>query len=94
MQMAKLAVLGMTLALAACSTPQQRAERAQAEMAELMTIYGPACSRLGYAPNSDQWRQCVLQLSTREELRQVGPAYYGGVGSRYWRGGGYWGPYW
>lgn len=93
MQMAKLAVFGMTAALAACSTPQQRAERAQAEMAEQMTIYGPACARLGYAPNSDEWRQCVLQLSTREELRQASPPYYGGWGPRYWRGG-YWGPYW
>lgn len=94
MQMAKCAVVAMTLALAACSTPQQRAERMQSEMAELMTIYGPACARLGYAQNSDQWRHCVLQLSTREELRQVGPSYYGGWGPRYWRGGGYWGPYW
>lgn len=93
MRMAKYAVLAMTLGLAACSTPQQRAERMQAEMAELMTIYGPACSRLGYAQNSDQWRHCVLQLSTREELRQA-PSYYGGWGARHWRGGGYWGPYW
>lgn len=91
---AKIAVLGATLALAACSTPQQRAERIQAEMAELMTIYGPACSRLGYTPNSDQWRTCVLQLSTREEMRNYGPSYYGGVGARHWRLGGYWGPYW
>lgn len=93
MHIAKIAVVGMTMALAACSTPQQRAERVQAEMAELMTIYGPACTRLGYAPNSDPWRTCVLQLSTREELRQNGPSYYGGFGGRYWRGG-YWGPYW
>ncbi len=92
MQMAKCAVVAMTLMLAACSTPQQRAERMQAEMAELMTVYGPACSRLGYAQNSDQWRQCVLALSTREELRQA-PSYYGGFGPRHWRGG-YWGPYW
>ena len=94
MQMAKYAVVAMTLTLAACSTPQQRAERMQAEMAELMTIYGPACSRLGYAQNSDQWRHCVLQLSTREELRHTGPSYYGGFGPRHWRAGGYWGPYW
>lgn len=93
MQMAKYAVLAMSLGLAACSTPQQRAERMQAEMAEAMTIYGPACSRLGYAQNSDQWRDCVLDLSTREELRHSGPSYYGGWGPRYWRGG-YWGPYW
>ncbi|MGH8856007.1 MAG: hypothetical protein ACREWI_17225, partial [Telluria sp.] len=96
MKMSKLAVLAMALALAACTTPQQRAERLQAEMAELMAMYGPACSRLGYAANSDPWRECVLQLSTREELRYIGngPSYYGGFGSRRFRAGGYWGPYW
>ena len=93
MHLSKVAVLAATLALAACSTPQQRAERLQAEMAELMVIYGPACSRLGYAQNSDQWRECVLQLSTREELRNLntGPSYYGGFGGRRWHGGGMWG---
>ncbi len=96
MRRATIPVLALTLALAACTTPQQRAERMQAEMAQMMVIYGPACSGLGYAPNSDPWRQCVLQLSTREELRQIGnsPSFYGGIGSRHWRGGGYWGPYW
>ena len=92
MRISRISVLAMTLALAACSTPQQRAERAQAEMAEQMTVYGPACSRLGYAQNSDQWRQCVLQLSTREELRYTN-SYYAGWHSYPWRGAGYWGPY-
>ena len=87
-------LLVLPLLLAACSTPQQRAERLQAEMAELMAIYGPACTRLGYAPNSDPWRECVLQLSTRDEVRRYGPSYYGGYGPRGWRGGGFWGPYW
>ena len=96
MQISKCLVLAATLALAACTTPQQRAERLQAEMAELIAIYGPACDRLGYAQNSDPWRECVLQLSTREELRQIGtgPGYYGHFGRRHWGAGGYWGPYW
>lgn len=95
MRLSHVSVLALTLGLAACTTPQQRAERQQAEMAELMTIYGPACLRLGYAQNSDPWRACVLQLSTREELRYMGsgPSYYGGFGRRHWHGG-YWGPYW
>lgn len=94
MQMAKYAVVAMALGLAGCSTPMQRAERMQAEMAEAMAIYGPACTRLGYAMDTDQWRDCVLQLSTREEMERSGPSYYGAWGPRPWRFGGYWGPYW
>lgn len=77
--------------LAACATPQERAARAQADMEQTMAIYGPACARLGYALNSDQWRACVLQLSTKEDLERYSyPTYYGGFGR--WHGG--WGPYW
>ncbi|MGG7603202.1 hypothetical protein [Massilia sp. BKSP1R2A-1] len=94
MRIRALPILVLPLLLAACSTPQQRAERLQAEMADLMAIYGPACTRLGYAPNSDPWRECVLQLSTRDEVRRYGPSYHGGYGPRGWRGGGFWGPYW
>jgi len=86
----------VALLATACTTPQERAARMQAEMSQLITIYGPACAQLGYAANSDQWRQCVIQLSTREELQRMGNAssYYGGWGPGGWRAGGYWGPYW
>lgn len=81
---------------AGCSTPADRAARMQAEMSQLIVIYGPACTQLGYAANSDPWRQCVLQLSTREELQRMGAGAgaYGSWGSGHWRGGGYWGPRW
>ena len=92
MRIRSLPILALPFLLAACATPQQRAERMQAEMAEAMVTYGPACSHLGYTPNSDPWRECVLQLSTRDEVRRYGPSYYGGYGPRGWRGGGFWGP--
>lgn len=78
------------------STPQERVARMQADMEQQIVVYGPACARLGYGANTDPWRQCVLQLSMREELRRLGDAspYHGGWGSPYWRGAGYWGPYW
>jgi hypothetical protein len=82
--------------LSACATsPEERAARMQADMAQMITVYGPACVRLGYTAESDAWRNCVLQLSTKDELRRLGntPSYYGGWGPR-WRGAGYWGPYW
>lgn len=86
---------GVALLLSACATPQDRAARMQADMARLITVFGPACVQLGYPANTDPWRQCVLQLSTREELQRLGSAapHYGRWGPPYWRGG-YWGPYW
>jgi len=88
------AAIGLALLAAACSTPQEKSARAQSEMAELMNIYGPACSQLGYSANTDPWRECVLHLGTREELQRVGngAGAYGAWGPRY--RGGYWGPYW
>jgi outer membrane PBP1 activator LpoA protein len=86
--------LSLTLAallLAACSTPQERAAYMQAQADEMVTVYGPACVRLGYAPNTDQWRACVINLSTKEDLRNYlsYPSYYG---PGYWHNG-YWGAY-
>jgi hypothetical protein len=86
----------LALAGAACSTtPQERAAQKQAEAQNMMTVYGPACSRLGYALNSDAWRNCIVSLSTKDDLQRYGPGpgYYPGWGP-YWHGGGYWGPYW
>lgn len=85
------AVLFLAFGAAACSTPQERAARKQAEMESLMQIYGPACSRLGYAVDSDPWRSCILNLSTKDELQRYGPGP--GWGPGYW-GGGYWSRRW
>jgi hypothetical protein len=82
------------MVLAGCTTPQQQAAKMRAEMDRMMQVYGPACSKLGYATNSDQWRGCVLQLSAKEEMERYGhPSYYAGYGSRYWGLGGRWMPY-
>ena len=87
------AALAACLLLAACATPQEQAARAQAQVEQMMAVYGPACSRLGYARGSDAWRGCVLQLSMKDDLQRYGfdgPGPYG----PYWGPGG-WGPgYW
>lgn len=84
------------LMLAACTTPQEKAAAAQADMDRMMFVYGPACAKLGYPANSDQWRSCILQLSTKDDMqRYYGyPSYSLGYGHSHWRGAGYWGPYW
>ena len=62
------AVLGLA-GLAACATPEQRAAQVQADVERMIVTYGPGCERLGYKPNDDKWRDCVLRLSAREERR-------------------------
>ena len=91
--MRTLIVLSAALLLGACSTPQERAARKQAEMADMMVVYGPACERLGYAPQSDQWRNCILSLSTKDDVQRYSHPGYGAWGPGYW-GGGYWGRGW
>ena len=93
--MGKMMIAGLgALLLAACTTPEQKAARMQAEMNEMMVVYGPACSRLGYTANSDQWRHCVLDLSAKEDAQRWGhPAYSVGYGRGRWGLGGHWGPW-
>jgi hypothetical protein len=62
-------MLPAVLLLAACvTTPQERAARVQKDVEDMITVYGPACGKLGYEPESDGWRDCVLRLNTREHL--------------------------
>ncbi|NML62234.1 hypothetical protein HHL21_14345 [Massilia sp. RP-1-19] len=83
------------LFVTACATPEQRAASMQAEMDRMMQIYGPACAKLGFAANSDQWRGCVLQLSAKDDMERYGRShYYAGYARPHWRFGGGWGPYW
>ena len=87
-------VLAAALLLSACATPQERAARKQAEMAEMIVVYGPACERLGYAQQTDQWRSCIISLSTKDDVQRYGTNVgYGPWGGPYW-GSGYWGRGW
>lgn len=79
----------LAVLLGGCATPQQQAAQKQAEVEQMMQVYGPACSRLGYTAGSDQWRSCVLSLNSRDEMqRYYGPGgYYPGYYPGRWRGG-------
>lgn len=84
------ALLGLALATAACTTPQERAAQKQAEVASMITIYGPACARLGYAVDTDPWRNCIVNLSTKDDMMHYSyPGYYPGWGP-YGYGPHYW----
>jgi hypothetical protein len=89
-------LIASSLLLAGCTTTQERAAEMQAEVDNMVAVYGPACTKLGYPTNSDQWRNCLLSLSTKDEIeRGYATHFYGGFGPHpYWGAGGWWGPYW
>ena len=75
--------------LLGCTTPQEKALKQQAEMDRMMAEYGPACTQLGHAPNSDPWRNCVLQLAANSGANRggVSTSIFGSWGS-FGRGSG------
>lgn len=77
--------IASAVCLLGCTTPQEKAMQQQAEMERMMAQYGPACAQLGHAPNSDPWRNCVLQLATRDGY------YRGGVSTSIFGSFGSWG---
>ncbi len=60
--------LACAMLLAGCATTAEQSASMQREMDRMMLVYGPACQKLGFSAQSDPWRSCVLQLSTRDEL--------------------------
>ncbi len=56
---------------ASCASPQQRAE----ETASYINAnYGPLCEKLGYAPGSDAYRNCMLSMFNTDQM-QMTPWY-------------------
>jgi hypothetical protein len=55
-------VTAMAALLSACASPQQQAADEREKVDQMMAVYGPACSKLGYQEQTDPWRNCVLQL--------------------------------
>jgi len=52
--------------LAGCATSAERAAQIEREVDEMIQVYGPACDRLGFRSDTDEWRNCILRLSARE----------------------------
>ena len=67
------ALLGGVLVLAGCMTTAERAARLESEADQMIEIYGPACEKLGFKRDDDKWRDCILRLATKEELRYSYP---------------------
>ncbi len=58
----------MAVLLAACGTPEERAAYREDPVKAMSAEYGPACVRQGLSEGSEQWRNCVVRTSTRDEL--------------------------
>ena len=65
-------VLSLAAALAACATPEQRAEEMAGYISE---NYGPTCAKLGYAVDSDAYRNCMLSMYNADQVRYATPWY-------------------
>ncbi|AIY40833.1 hypothetical protein LT85_1675 [Collimonas arenae] len=68
--MRKLMFLAVAAMLAGCATDAERSLQAQRDVDQMMHIYGPACERMGYKGNSNEWRDCVLKLDTKDNAQR------------------------
>jgi hypothetical protein len=69
--MRTLHILVLTILVAGCATsPAERAAQAEREVDQMIQVYGPACDKLGYRPESDPWRNCVLQLAAQDDFKR------------------------
>ncbi len=59
----------LVILLLGCETPADRAARVKAEVEEMVREYGPGCEKLGYTKDSDPWRECILKLRARDDIR-------------------------
>lgn len=73
----------VTVLLGACATPQERTAFRENPVQALAPIYGPACDKRGYAKDTEQWRNCILRSSTRDELAQYS-LFYDRYAQWYW----------
>jgi hypothetical protein len=61
-----LAVAAIAAMMSGCVSTAERAAQMQAEVDEMIVVYGPACEKLGFQASTDPWRNCVLGLSSQK----------------------------
>lgn len=66
----RIVLVALIATLGACATPAERAAAMEREIDRMVQIYGPACSKLGYKPDTDGWRDCVLNLNDQENFHR------------------------
>ena len=68
--MRRLIVPAIVAGLVGCATPTpaERSAQMQNEVNEMIQVFGPACEKLGFQPDSDPWRECILKLNTSKAM--------------------------
>ena len=69
--LAAMSIIAGVILLAGCATQAERAAAAQREVDDMVKVYGPACEKLGYKPNTDGWRDCVLRLADHDSAERA-----------------------
>lgn len=57
---------------ASCATPEQRADEMAGYIAD---NYGPTCTKLGYALDTDGHRNCMVSMYQADQARVATPWY-------------------
>ncbi|MEK9826185.1 MAG: hypothetical protein VW548_00600 [Methylotenera sp.] len=81
MNMYLIPVAMSLLVLAGCaSNPAAEQARATQQMEYKIQVYGPACEKLGFAKDTDKWRECIQREYEQSlmRLRNVNPPPYWG----------------
>jgi hypothetical protein len=75
--MRTVCVVLLSLLLASCATPEQRAE----DTANFIKSgYGPVCEKLGYSPGTDAHRNCMVSMFNADQIQRPAPGFSGGFG--------------
>jgi hypothetical protein len=70
MKIRAISVLVSLVVLSACaSNPAAEQARATQQMAYKMQVYGPACEKLGFAKDTDKWRECIQREYEQSIMR-------------------------
>ncbi|HEY0844314.1 MAG TPA: hypothetical protein VGE12_03050 [Noviherbaspirillum sp.] len=72
---ASIVLSAAAVLLAACGTAQERAAYREDPVMALAAEYGQPCEKLGLARGTEEWRNCIVRSSTRDDLARYGLFY-------------------
>lgn len=78
MRMRLISIFALLAMISACATnPAAEQARATQQMEYKIQVYGPACEKLGFAKDSDKWRDCIQREYEQSlmRLRNLNPPY-------------------
>jgi hypothetical protein len=74
--------MAVLVAVTGCATQAERAAAIQAQVDDMIKVYGPACEKMGFTKDTDPWRDCILRLRAHDDRYMTRPTTTTCVGSR------------